>query len=75
MSLPTKIPYFYNALYDLADQLESYALINQKGFSAETIAKLETLAPEVREMYYTLRDLDHLFSGIIPEEKFQNHES
>lgn len=73
--LPTKIPYFYNALYDLADQLDSYTVINQREYSPETIERLARMIPKLREMYQAIRDVDHLFAGIISEEEFLKNES
>lgn len=75
MSLPTKIPYFYHALYDMADQLDSYTVINQRDFSHETIERLTRMIPQLREMYRAIRDVDHLFAGVISEEEFLKNES
>jgi hypothetical protein len=65
-----RIPYFYHAIYDLAAQLESYTLINQRDFKPETVEYLKTLIPQFQETYRVIRNIDYLFAGIISEDQF-----
>ena len=74
MNIPSKIPYFYNALYDLADQLDSYVLINQNNYNSETVELLARYSPKIRKMYYDIQAVYGLFAGTISEEEFLTHE-